>query len=1226
MELPLPLQRQLLYQKYHDLFLSEDTKERKKEQRDIKKMIDGMSYDENEEDEEEFASYPSHNDPKFIDKISEKAEFRHQKNLFDEKNLENECSPTEFELGKHQEFLRNFVNETTPYKGILVFHGVGVGKTCSAITISQSFRDIYRRKQKKIICLVSETIKPGWMNQIYDPTKGPNQCSGESFHSLVSRIDTNLEDTDQKKKNKTKKLINEFYDFYGYGKFSNMVSTLIKRSIGNRNLSEKERQHREKKCIQSYFSDRLLIIDEVQNIRDEKETKSRDILINLYKVIKYSRNLRLVLLSATPLFNQPTEITWILNMLLKNDNRPTIRDREIFSNQGKLTEQGKNILSQKSRGYVSYLRGENPVSFPIRLYPDSNDDPNCIPNDIYPKRDIWNQPIQHTSFLRIYKTEFGINQKQVYQAYINSLKYSSNLSPIEIGTGIQMANMVYPVLGNKTTDQIIPKDMYGDRGIQTIMDTSIQQNRRIYKYKPSYLEEYDVPCFDSSSLADYSGKIDAIVKGIQKSKGIVFIYSQYKSSGLVPLALALEHAGYGKYGDNDLWDHKGNESFRKKPINSSGKKTTASKQAKYIILSGDLELSPNNESEIKELVSERNKEGDMIKIILGSKVTSEGLDFKNIREIHILEPWFHIFRLEQIIGRGIRRCSHKDLPKEDRNVTIYQHVGYITKDSETIDFQTYRLAEKKAIDIGEIETILKENAVDCILNKGSNIIQKTDVQPRKLITSRGTNIPSFDVSDKPMTKICSYQEDCNYKCSGDGKVSKTNYDTFSRENSTRIIQTIQKTLQEMFSLDNYYSLEEIDEVVSNILDSNSRIIYMAIDDMIRNRIPLWNSTGMEGYIINRGNYYMFQPINNTDPLLPLYYRHTSGSIQPENSLKITDVFNWSEVGVEKKEVEKKEVEKKDDTTIIEKLYKEIFFVELDSSETSFQFQGKKYDFHEIIELDAELILSHKLDSLDYKKKIQLLKHILLSRITCTDMVQKFTSMVQPEYNKKIHFRQELTKISKNRDKANAMILHHFRYNLIKKNKNQYFICSEEDYEVSGFFIHNTDTFHKKKNKGKELDQILNDYDYYLCHDDEWNNINDMSNGKVILKKIEKNFHKESFPMFQNIHTFWGFSFKSRDHKHVLKLSLSEGFGVRNKIPGLILNDTPNHKNIMKVLEGLFPEEYLKYESLITPENKKHYKSKLFLCLLMEMILRKHDKDNPQRTYYISYDIFLLKFI
>ena len=56
-----------------------------------------------------------------------------------------------------------------------------------------------------------------------------------------------------------------------------------------------------------------------------------------------------------------------------------------------------------------------------------------------------------------------------------------------------------------------------------------------------------------------------------------------------------------------------------------------------------------------------NKDGEKIKVILITKAAAEGLDFKNVRQIHIIDPWYNMNRIEQIIGRGVRTCSHKDL-------------------------------------------------------------------------------------------------------------------------------------------------------------------------------------------------------------------------------------------------------------------------------------------------------------------------------------------------------------------------------------------------------------------------------------------------------------------------------------------------------------------------------------------------------------------------------------
>ena len=94
-------------------------------------------------------------------------------------------------------------------------------------------------------------------------------------------------------------------------------------------------------------------------------------------ICKYSDNLRIILLTATPMYNDPKEIIWLLNLMLLNDNRSIINESDIFK-KDKLTNDGKDILVKKMRGYVSYVRGENPNTFPIRIYPDINNDKNII--------------------------------------------------------------------------------------------------------------------------------------------------------------------------------------------------------------------------------------------------------------------------------------------------------------------------------------------------------------------------------------------------------------------------------------------------------------------------------------------------------------------------------------------------------------------------------------------------------------------------------------------------------------------------------------------------------------------------------------------------------------------------------------------------------------------------------------------------------------------------------
>ena len=202
------------------------------------------------------------------------------------------------------------------------------------------------------------------------------------------------------------------------------------------------------------------------------------------------------------------------------------------------------------------------------------------------------------------------------------------------------------------------------------------------------------------------------------------IYSQYIDGGVVPIALALEEMGFTRYGSAE-YTKPLFETAPTEPIDVNTFKTKENmdnknnfKQAKYVMITGDKSFSPNNIEDLKYITSSENKNGDNVKVILITKAAAEGLDFKNIRQMHVLEPWYNMNRIEQILGRGVRNLSHCMLPFEERNVEIYLHATNPIEDKETTDLYIYRYAEKKSVEIGKINRILKETAVDCILNIG----------------------------------------------------------------------------------------------------------------------------------------------------------------------------------------------------------------------------------------------------------------------------------------------------------------------------------------------------------------------------------------------------------------------------------------------------------------------------------------------------------------------------
>mgnify|MGYP003353703217 FL=1 len=94
---------------------------------------------------------------------------------------------------------------------------------------------------------------------------------------------------------------------------------------------------------------------------------------------------RLLLLTGTPMYNSYREIIWLINIMRINDGRAEIDIRDVFNSnpdegifietiegegRGQIIETGKENLRRFSTGYISYIRGENPYTFPFRVYPD----------------------------------------------------------------------------------------------------------------------------------------------------------------------------------------------------------------------------------------------------------------------------------------------------------------------------------------------------------------------------------------------------------------------------------------------------------------------------------------------------------------------------------------------------------------------------------------------------------------------------------------------------------------------------------------------------------------------------------------------------------------------------------------------------------------------------------------------------------------------------------------
>ena len=1021
--------------------------------------------------------YPDLSDTNFNIKIASKKEFNDTKydgtiheNIKEQADL---LAKADFELQPHQAFVKNFLSFQTPYSSLLLYHGLGTGKTCSAIGVCEEMRDYMKQMgiTKRIMIVASENVQDNFKLQLFDERKlklidgiwNIRACTGNKLLKEINPM--NMKGIPKEKiVSQIKNLINSYYIFLGYGQFANYIIKTMNydEELEREKLNEKTNTKNQPKSqtkiqmlkdvkislnkrimnkLRKEFNNRLIVIDEVHNIRKTDDNENKKVAINLEYLVKSAENLRLLLLSATPMYNSYKEIVWLLNLMNINDRRSRIETRDIFDKAGNFKKSGEELLVRKATGYISFVRGENPYTFPFRVYPDKFAKNHTFEVINYPKYQMNLKKIQHEDKKRILNlylntigncSNCGKCQYCVYKYIIFNLRnkkftlttktgvvrdmpsfenmesfgytllqtplealiisypidglkeqlseikeemYSDELSPsfsessvltdddedkeeeeeeeekqednvknptkiqIESNSNESNKNDKYTFGGENTSSssrqvftQIDPHFLTGKQGLERMMnyvDEKTPPKKGDFEYKKTTIEKYG-KIFSQQLIGTFSSKIKCILDNIinpQNNKvceGVLLIYSQYIDSGLIPMALALEEMGFTRYGDNVK------PLFKNKPteiVDARTMKPPTDKKnfmpARYALITGDPRFSPNNDFEVKGLTNEDNKDGNKIKVVLISKAGSEGIDLKFIRQVHILEPWYNMNRIEQIIGRAVRNFSHKELSFEKRNVEIFMYATILGDNKEeAADLYVYRVAEYKAIQIGKVSRILKETSVDCIINHDqTNFTQEMmSASLKEPITqelSNGLILHNFKIGDAPFSPVCDYMATCDYSCRPDKKIdlNNLNEDTYNENfivmNSEKILQRIRMLMKESF----FYKKNVLLKAIRTPNEYPYIQIYSALTQLIEdNNEFITDKYGRNGRLVNIGEYYLFQPIELKDKNIsifdrsvPIDYKHSMINFEIKQNLvkPVIDTRNVNK-GIVQEEEEKKE--------------------------------------------------------------------------------------------------------------------------------------------------------------------------------------------------------------------------------------------------------------------------------------------------------------------------------
>jgi len=660
----------------------------------------------------------------------------------------------EWEYTSFQKFVRDYLSASSPYRGLLLYHGLGSGKTCTSITVAENLK-----LDKNVIVLSPASLRTNYITALR------KDCGVTAYKDNEDAL-------------------REKYSFISYNA-SNTIDQLKKiPSIDNHTI----------------------VIDEAHNLVSMIVSNSKK-GPELYKMLMNARNLKIIALSGTPIINFPFEIAILCNILRGYIEVPTFFIKSL-KNSGDLQWQ-MNILQEKTndlenvnwvdtqqRYIYVYLNIQshhpdfdetiqkilkNAAKFGVQidyietkkysLYPDNVDEFNSYfieetkDGDFlkniellkrrmiglvsyyrggkaiyYPRMNpvkFVNVPMSYYQY-QVYKDVREMERDKEKSGIMHKLFETGGDSKSKKFSSLfrvftrQFSNFVFPpeierpfikkFLADARKKKLEKKAKKSNKAADALSELEKENKRmteenslnkkdkeiiadamgKLSKNRESYLQN------KPDQLQRYSPKMAAMLENMNKSPGLILVYSAFRSlEGIGIFALVLETNGWIRY-----------------DIESSNRPNKGEKR--FAIYSGE------EDEEIREKLravynSPDNKYGEELMALLVTSAGAEGIDLKNIRQVQIMEPFWHDMRINQVVGRANRYLSHIELPEKDREVDVFRYMTVLSPEQakedpekQSTDEYMYEIALKKLKLTEEIKKIMKESSVDCVLNAVDN--------------------------------------------------------------------------------------------------------------------------------------------------------------------------------------------------------------------------------------------------------------------------------------------------------------------------------------------------------------------------------------------------------------------------------------------------------------------------------------------------------------------------
>lgn len=660
---------------------------------------------------------------------------------------ENDCVMTDYgkfvkiKKIKQIEYHDYVYDFTVPTTHNFVSNGILCHNTCVGVAIAERFKPLVQKYNTKIFILVpGALLKNSWKKHLI-------KCTGETYLKYHDKSKVISQVEQQKmEKNALVTALNNYKIMSHRSFYKHVLGERIKTTdkvVNGSKVKTAYRKTDEGEFERDISTDRIhnlnntvIIVDEAHNLTGNNYG------LALTQIIKNSVNLKIVLLTATPMKNLADDIIPLLNFIRPEDSQ--IERNKIFNNYDNymmdFREGGQAYLKKMLNGYVSHIRGADPITYAKRV------DKGIIPKGL-----------KFTNLIRCEMLDF---QKSIYEV---AIKYEDDRLDRRVQA---VANVVFPKLSKNKT--II--GCYGKQGIYDVLrqlrENSDLLNEKIGNelFENSSENDWIFPSADGKTISGrifkmpylkyFSTKFYKVMKKLnrlvigKKGPQTAFIYSNLVEIGIRPFQEILIQNGYLEYQEshtnyqinNDTVcyycgktysEHKSNRLSRestddydleietddniqvKKHQDDDLEKMTLHKsEIKRSDSSSDYEPYKNKNTRLnnahdfypatfltvtgksndessdvipeeKVLVLDNvfshidNRHGKYLKFVLGSKVMNEGTNLKNVGEAHILDIHFNLGKVDQAIGRAIRWCSHYNLMSEENPYPFVNVYKYV---------------------------------------------------------------------------------------------------------------------------------------------------------------------------------------------------------------------------------------------------------------------------------------------------------------------------------------------------------------------------------------------------------------------------------------------------------------------------------------------------------------------------------------------------------------------